>query len=170
MEETWEHISVHWQQGKFQLWANCFTSFERRPQNVKDTFHSHCCVQCANHSAMTHPSKRIGGLAPAERYQTLNTTASCVWAFCHIYIYMYKTEFYVIFPHIVNYVSYPNNRHQLNNNLRYVTKICIHLFCSISCDYIIRPSGLMWSIQSYHLGLLYLHWNKPPSAALVPVK
>ena len=22
-EETWEHVSVHWQQGKYQLWANC---------------------------------------------------------------------------------------------------------------------------------------------------
>ena len=24
MTETWEHISVHWQQGKYQIWANCF--------------------------------------------------------------------------------------------------------------------------------------------------
>ena len=24
MEETWEHVSVHWQQGNYQLWANCF--------------------------------------------------------------------------------------------------------------------------------------------------
>ena len=25
MEETCEHISAHWQQGKYQLWANCVT-------------------------------------------------------------------------------------------------------------------------------------------------
>ena len=24
LEDTWEHASVHWQQGKCQLWANCF--------------------------------------------------------------------------------------------------------------------------------------------------
>ena len=23
MEETWDHVSVHWQQGNYQLWANC---------------------------------------------------------------------------------------------------------------------------------------------------
>ena len=24
MEETWEHVYVHWQQGNYPLWANCF--------------------------------------------------------------------------------------------------------------------------------------------------
>ena len=24
MEETWEHVSVHWHQGNYQLWVNCF--------------------------------------------------------------------------------------------------------------------------------------------------
>ena len=24
MEETWEHVSVHWQQGNYLLWVNCF--------------------------------------------------------------------------------------------------------------------------------------------------
>ena len=24
MEEVWEHVSIHWQQSKCQLWANCF--------------------------------------------------------------------------------------------------------------------------------------------------
>ena len=24
MKETWEHVSVYWQQVKYQLWANCF--------------------------------------------------------------------------------------------------------------------------------------------------
>ena len=24
MEETWDYVSVHWQQGNYQLWANCF--------------------------------------------------------------------------------------------------------------------------------------------------
>ena len=23
MEETWDHVSVHWQRGNYQLWANC---------------------------------------------------------------------------------------------------------------------------------------------------
>ena len=25
IEESWEHVSVHWQHGNHQLWANCFT-------------------------------------------------------------------------------------------------------------------------------------------------
>ena len=27
MEETWEHVSVHWQQGNYQLWVNYFWTF-----------------------------------------------------------------------------------------------------------------------------------------------
>ena len=26
VEGIWEHVSVHWRQGNFQLWANCFTT------------------------------------------------------------------------------------------------------------------------------------------------
>ena len=39
--ETWEHVSVHWQQGKYQLWPNCFMGWlpvlNRGPQNLRDT-------------------------------------------------------------------------------------------------------------------------------------
>ena len=24
MGDTWDHVSMHWQQGNYQLWANCF--------------------------------------------------------------------------------------------------------------------------------------------------
>ena len=27
MKKTWEHVSVDWQHGKYQLWANCFSRF-----------------------------------------------------------------------------------------------------------------------------------------------
>ena len=68
--------SVHWQQGKFQLWAICFMS-QSPVSNVglrisKTPLAAHCCV--LNHSAITHPSKH--GLAPAEWYHTLNTIES----------------------------------------------------------------------------------------------
>ena len=25
LEETWEHVSMHWQQGRYLLWVNCLT-------------------------------------------------------------------------------------------------------------------------------------------------
>ena len=81
MKETWEHVSVHWQQGKYQLWANCFMRWmpllNRGPQSLRDTPRPHCCSQRPNHSAMTHTQN---GFAPAERYHTLATTASRFWA------------------------------------------------------------------------------------------
>ena len=61
MEETCEHVSVHWQQGKFQLWANCFKS--RSPVSnaglriSKTLSAAHCYVQLLNHLAMTCLSK-----------------------------------------------------------------------------------------------------------------
>ena len=40
MTETWEHVSVHWHQGKYQLRATCFTRWipvlNRGPQNLRD--------------------------------------------------------------------------------------------------------------------------------------
>ena len=80
MKETWEHVFLHWQQGK--LWANCFMRWmpvlKRGPQNLRDTPHPHCCTQRLNHLAMTHPSEN--GLAQADWYHTLATTASRFWA------------------------------------------------------------------------------------------
>ena len=60
IEETWEHVSVHWQQDKLQLWANCLTS--RSPISnaglriSKTPSAAHCYVQHPNHFAMTLPS------------------------------------------------------------------------------------------------------------------
>ena len=82
MEETWEHVSVRWQQGKFQLWANSFMS--RCPVSSaglkiwKTPSAAYCYVQRLNHSAMTRPPKKTG-LAPAKPYHTLNTTLSRFW-------------------------------------------------------------------------------------------
>ena len=62
MEETWEHVSVRWQQGKFQLWANSFMS--RCPVSYaglkiwKTPSAAYCYVQRLNHSAMTRPPKK----------------------------------------------------------------------------------------------------------------
>ena len=60
MEETWKHVSVHWQQGKRQLWANCFMCQWRETgtsESQRHIFVTHRCVQRANHSGMTHPWK-----------------------------------------------------------------------------------------------------------------
>ena len=44
IKETWEHVSVHWQHGKYQLWANCFMRWmpvlNQGFQNFRDTPHS----------------------------------------------------------------------------------------------------------------------------------
>ena len=59
-KETWEHVSVHWQQGKYQLWANCFIRWmpmlNRGLENLRDTLApnplslylspSHCLSLC----------------------------------------------------------------------------------------------------------------------------
>ena len=51
-------LCVHWQQGKCQLWIDWFMSWsvvpDPWPLNLWDT---HSGGQCANHLAMTHPSK-----------------------------------------------------------------------------------------------------------------
>ena len=50
---------MHWQQGKFQLWANVFhgweSSFEYGPQKTPSV--ALCYGQRLNHSTMTRPSK-----------------------------------------------------------------------------------------------------------------
>ena len=33
LEEAWEHISVHWQHGSYQLWANCFICSNHQPHD-----------------------------------------------------------------------------------------------------------------------------------------
>ena len=54
---------VHWQWGKFQLWANCFMYWRpianHWPQSLTGNSATHHCVERANHSPMTHPSERI---------------------------------------------------------------------------------------------------------------
>ena len=44
-EETWEHVYVHWQRGKFKLWANCFMSLlpltNHRPNRLRGTSPNH---------------------------------------------------------------------------------------------------------------------------------
>ena len=34
MEEPWEHVSVHWQLGNYQLWANCFMCWNHLPNLI----------------------------------------------------------------------------------------------------------------------------------------
>ena len=50
MEETWEHVFVHWQQGKFQLWANCLMSWPQvenpGPRVAQRTPHPLLCRAC----------------------------------------------------------------------------------------------------------------------------
>ena len=59
MGETWEHASVHWQQGEYQSWANCFkrgmSVANRGPQNLRVTLRRPLLWKRANHSAITHP-------------------------------------------------------------------------------------------------------------------
>ena len=60
VEETWEHVPVHRQQSKYQLWANCFmcwmpvsnAGLESRG-NSATRYYS----ECPNHSSTTRPSK-----------------------------------------------------------------------------------------------------------------
>ena len=60
MKETWEHASVHRQQGIYRLSANYFMRWmpvaNRGPRNIRDK----PCAQRANNSVMTHLSNRIG--------------------------------------------------------------------------------------------------------------
>ena len=41
MKETWEHVSMHWQQGDFELWVNCFMCWmpaaNPLPQDLTDS-------------------------------------------------------------------------------------------------------------------------------------
>ena len=73
MEETWGFVSVHWQQGKFQLWANIHESepsSERGPQNLKR--HLPPTVM-SNVLTIRSCLARQHWLAPAERYYSLNS-------------------------------------------------------------------------------------------------
>ena len=72
------------QQGKYQLWANCFMRWmpvqcwTGDPRFLETPPSAHCSSQRLNYSPMTHPSKN--GLAPTERYHTLVTTANLFYA------------------------------------------------------------------------------------------
>ena len=54
-------VSVHWHQGKFQLWVDCFMYWMLAsncwPQSLRGNSATHCCVEHANYSAMTHQSE-----------------------------------------------------------------------------------------------------------------
>ena len=47
MKGTWLHLSVHWQQGKYQSWANCFMGWmlvaSWDPRILETPLTTHCC-------------------------------------------------------------------------------------------------------------------------------
>ena len=60
MEETWEHVSVHWQQGNYQLWANYLcagTQFRSRASEFQGNSATRHYAEGPNHATMTRPSK-----------------------------------------------------------------------------------------------------------------
>ena len=42
MEETWEHVSVHWHRGNYQLWENCCMCCNPAGLAVSQNFHLPC--------------------------------------------------------------------------------------------------------------------------------
>ena len=61
MEETWEHVSVHWQRGKYRLWANrfiCWMSVSNAGSRVSRQLRHP--LLCPDHSVITRPSNLNG--------------------------------------------------------------------------------------------------------------
>ena len=77
-EETWEHTSVHWQLGKVQYeWIASRVGAQFRTWASEIQRHVPP-LSVVSHVLTTRPwPTRQNGLAPAERYHTLDTTASC---------------------------------------------------------------------------------------------
>ena len=88
MEETWEHVSVHWLQGKYPIWANCFMRWmpvSLSPGNSAN----HCCLP----KNLGHDTSVKSELALAVWYHTPGTTTNRLWA---PYQYLYCERSYEI--------------------------------------------------------------------------
>ena len=83
IEETREHVSEHWQEGNYQLWANCFMCWN--PVSIAGLGSFKATLppdygDFPNHSAMTRPSKctdtiykSLHGLTPSYLTEKLSS-------------------------------------------------------------------------------------------------
>ena len=61
MEEVWQHVSLHWQQGKYQLWENCFMRWMRKQHSSSSmlAMHHNLCNSTMNHTLSIYVNQDI---------------------------------------------------------------------------------------------------------------
>ena len=139
MEETQEHISVHWQQGKCQLWSNCSMSW-----NV---------ISCPGHLNLrlfSQAFKPVGHDSSTKKldwYQLNGITrwsqqwpdqsgrvhqwAAYTWHWCIHIIHMVETLEHVSIYRCLSLVSYQSNGGDI--------RTCLHIQVSL-----ISPISVKW--------------------------